>query len=88
MTQLSRLLRDVDTMYGLMEARRCLQSLHGTRYAERIQPWVDLVRAAMRQHGKPPLSAVLVLCGETTDEITHLWLVAAGVEMIDQEPTP
>lgn len=81
----ARDVQDVALTGQLLQARKTLMAIHGARYAERIAPWVDIIRATMAEDGSTALSAALKHCtrlGGDGDDIACLWLLAAGVEAL------
>lgn len=87
MTRAEENTRMAAKLYG---CRRIARRLLGAEYAERVTPWREVIEAHMARHRMTNvLSSVLALSDKIYndhDQIALVMLMAAAVEIIEQQP--
>src|SRR5687768_15079938 len=86
---MNRAEQNVKMASDLYEARRAAKFLLGASYAATLKPYREFIGRVMTTEGLPVLRAVLKIGATipTSDPIPLMFLLAAGVEMIEDPPS-
>lgn len=86
----SRAEQNVEMADRMYDCRRAARGILGKNYAERLEPWRELIARVMTVKGKTTLSAAIAIGQsiDASDGIALMLLFAAAVEMVEEAGSP
>ena len=82
---LSRLDRAVEVVQRMLRARAALQLILGNKYCRVVPGWASFIKEKMQLEKKSPIEVVCDLAEREFDSYRQLILLAAAIEVVEEE---